>query len=68
MEALPRLNKGILTTVDLEEGESSDRAYWHSREPLERIRAVEIHRRMVYGEDRATARLQRRLETIDMKE
>jgi hypothetical protein len=38
--------------------ESETRAYWHARTPHERLRHVEILRRMNYG-NRATARLQR---------
>jgi hypothetical protein len=66
VEGVPRLNKRVLTVVDLEEGESRDRAYWHSRSPFERIEAVEIQRRMVYGEDRVTSRLQRFLEVAEL--
>ena len=33
--------------------------YWHSRTPEERFEALELLRRIVYGEDAATGRLQR---------
>jgi hypothetical protein len=43
------------------EADAADKAYWLSRSPHERLRCVEILRRMNYGA-RATARLQRVLE------
>ncbi len=41
--------------------DEDDKAYWWSRTPAERLRYMELLRRMNYG-DRATDRLQRVLE------
>lgn len=65
MEKIPRLNKKILRITSLDDTEE-ERQYWLSRSPSERIEAVEINRRMVYGEDRATSRLQRFLEVAEL--
>ena len=43
---------------------SDEKAYWLSRTPQERLRQVEILRRINYGH-RATARLQRVLEITE---
>ena len=51
-----------------EEAEATDRAYWHSRTPAERLMAVEWMRQSVYGYDPATARLQRVFEIVQLKE
>jgi hypothetical protein len=37
-----------------------------SREKADRLNAIEINRRMVYGTDRTTSRLQRFLETAEL--
>jgi hypothetical protein len=60
-QPLPSLDKSrLIVSVpgDIEE----EKAYWLSRTPEERLAAIEISRRMVYGEDAATSRLQRVLE------
>jgi hypothetical protein len=44
--------------------ESDDKAYWLSRTPYERLKQVEILRRINYGH-RATTRLQRVLEITE---
>jgi hypothetical protein len=62
MERLPELNKNIVTVTFLDEIEE-EKKYWFSKSPIERMEAIEINRRMVYGHDRATSRLQRFLET-----
>jgi hypothetical protein len=41
---------------------SVDKEYWRSRKPSERLAALELMRRIVYGYDPTTARLQRLLE------
>jgi hypothetical protein len=49
------------------EGETANRAYWHSRTPQERLAALELMRQKAYGYDPATARLQRVLEITQHK-
>jgi hypothetical protein len=55
-----KLDKTTLAVAPLFE-ESDEKSYWLSRTPQERLRHVEVLRRINYGH-RATARLQRVLE------
>ncbi|MBM3474958.1 MAG: hypothetical protein FJX75_16985 [Armatimonadetes bacterium] len=49
-----------VSVVKLTDSDSDpDTAYWHSRTPHERLRALEFLRQVAYGYDPATARLQR---------
>jgi len=52
----------VTSLNDIEE----DKRYWMSKSPLERIEAIEINRRMVYGQDQATFRLQRVFEIAEL--
>jgi hypothetical protein len=65
MEKLPSLNKKIVTVTSLDDTEE-EKNYWISKSPLERIEALEIIRRMIYGQDRVTSRLQRIFETAEL--
>jgi hypothetical protein len=65
MDKLPSLNKKIVKVTSLNDIEEEKR-YWMSKSPLERIEAIEINRRMIYGEDRVTSRLQRFFETAEL--
>jgi hypothetical protein len=65
MNNFPRLNKKIVKVSALDDIEEEKR-YWMSKSPLERFEAVEINRRMIYGQDRATSRLQRFFETAEL--
>ncbi len=65
MDNLPRLNKKKITLTSLNDIEE-EKEYWLSKEPIERIEAIEILRRMIYGQDRATSRLQRFLEIAEL--
>ena len=65
MVQLPSLNKQIVNVTSLDDIEEEKR-YWLSKSPLERIEAIEINRRMIYGQDRATSRLQRFFETSEL--
>ena len=62
METLPRLNKKIISVSSLNDIEE-EREFWRSKGVLERLKAIELQRRMVYGIDRTTSGLQRLLET-----
>jgi len=55
MDILPRLNKQIVTVTALDDIEE-EKNYWLSKTPLERIEAIEINRRMVYGRNRVTSK------------
>ena len=62
---MPILDKTKLTISSLDEL-SEEKEYWLSRGKAERLNAIEINRKMVYGTDRTTARLQRFLETAEL--
>lgn len=58
----PRLDRSVVRVFSSHaEADAADKAYWLSRTPHERLRHMEILRRMNYG-PRAIARLQRILE------
>ena len=63
---LPRMNKKVLTVATLQDP-SDAKDYWLSRTPYERLRMVEILRRINYGPRACTARLQRVLEITELK-
>jgi hypothetical protein len=65
MRQLPRLNKKVLTVCALNDVEEENR-YWHGMGAQERLAAIEMQRRMVYGKDRVSSRLQRLLETSEL--
>jgi hypothetical protein len=65
MVKIPGLNKNIVNITSLDDIEE-EKNYWLSKSPLERIEAIEINRRMIYGRDRVTSRLQRFFEIADL--
>ena len=65
MDKLPSLNKKIVKVTSLDNIEE-EKKYWFSKSSLERIEAIEINRRMIYGQDRVTSRLQRFFETSEL--
>ena len=65
MDKLPSLNKETVRVTSLDDI-SEEKKYWFSKSPLERIEAIEINRRMIYGRDRVTSRLQRFFETSEL--
>ena len=65
MDKLPSLDKKIVIVTSLDDIEE-EKKYWLSKSPLERIEAIEINRRMIYGQDRVTSRLQRFFETSEL--
>jgi len=62
---MPRLDRTRLTISSFEEF-TEEKQYWLSRGKADRLNAIEINRRMVYGTDRATSRLQRFFETAEL--
>jgi hypothetical protein len=48
MDKIPRLNKKIVNITSLDDIEE-EKKYWFSKSPFERIEAIEINRRMIYG-------------------
>lgn len=65
MDQLPRLDKNVLSISSLDDIEE-EKKFWFSKGALERLEAVELNRRMIYGQDRATSRLQRFLEIAEL--
>lgn len=65
MDDLPSLDKRVVKVTSIDDIEE-EKKYWFSRTPAERIEAVEINRRMVYGKDRVTSRLQRFFEISEL--
>jgi hypothetical protein len=65
MDKLPSLNKKKIEVTSLNDIEEEKR-YWMAKTPIERIEAIEINRRMVYGQVRVTSRLQRFLEIAEL--
>ena len=62
---MPRLDKTRLTVSSLDEF-TEEKQYWLLRGKADRLNAIEINRRMVYGTDRTTSRLQRFFETAEL--
>jgi hypothetical protein len=61
----PKLDKTAFSVVSsFEEADREDREYWLSRTPYERLKYMELLRRINYGHA-ATARLQRVLEIVE---
>ncbi len=65
MDNIPRLDKSVVKVTSLNDIEE-ERKYWLSKNPAERIEAIEINRRMIYGQDRVASRLQRLLEIAEL--
>jgi hypothetical protein len=53
----PRVDRSLLTVMPLS-GDHDDAEYWSAKTPQERLEALELMRRLQYGE-RATQGLQR---------
>jgi hypothetical protein len=62
---MPRLDKTRLSVASLDEN-TEEKQYWLSCGKADRLNAIEINRRMVYGTDRTTSRLQRLLEIAEL--
>jgi len=57
----PKLQRTAFT-VSSAFDQSDEKSYWLSKTPYERLEAVELMRRIIYGYDPSTTRLQRILE------
>jgi hypothetical protein len=60
-----RVNRMAFSVTDFVQANSDDSAYWKSRTPAERMEALAIIRRVLYGEAAVTGRLQRVLEIVE---
>ncbi|MCJ7773392.1 MAG: hypothetical protein MUP22_09705 [Desulfobacterales bacterium] len=65
MDKHPSLDKKIVKVTSLNDIEE-EKEFWISKTPVERFEAIEINRRMIYGEDRVTSRIQRIFETSEL--
>jgi hypothetical protein len=57
----PKLQRTAFTVASSFD-QSDEKSYWLSKTPYERLEAVELMRRIIYGYDPSTTRLQRVLE------
>ncbi len=62
---MPRLDKTKLTVSSIDDI-MEEKRYWLSLNRADRLNAIELNRRLVYGTDRTTSRLQRLLETAEL--
>jgi len=67
MDGLLRIDKTAISVGSLDDRDD-EKEYWLKKSPQERIAALELYRRMVYGEHNVTSRLQRILEVIELEE
>jgi len=65
LHVLPGLDKMAMSISSFDDIDE-ERQYWFSKGALERLNGIELQRRMVYGIDRTTSRLQRFLETAEL--
>ena len=65
LQVMPRLDKMAISVSSFDDIEA-ERQFWFSKGVLERLNAIELQRRMVYGIDRTTSRLQRFFETAEL--
>ena len=61
-----QLDRSAFEVSSLDE-ETSERVYWRTRSPKERMEALELMRQIIYGYDPATTRLQRVLEIAELE-
>ncbi len=62
---MPRLDKTKLSISSLEDF-TEEKEYFLSLSKADRLNIIEINRRLVYGTDRTTSRLQRFLEIAEL--
>lgn len=61
-----KIQKDIFEIVDLHDADDS--SYWRKKTPRERIEAIEFMRKVMFGSDRVSERLQRVLTVAELKE
>lgn len=60
-----KLNKKAIKISSL--GENDEKEFWRSKSPIERLQAIEINRRIVYGYGNTTPRFQRFFEVVELQ-
>jgi hypothetical protein len=61
----PKLDRTAFSVVSLDEADNDEMDYWLSKTPYERLEALETLRKIFYGYDPTTTRLQRVLEITE---
>jgi len=61
-----KVKRNIFQVVDMHK--SDDTAYWRGQSYTERIEAIEFMRKVMFGHDRVSERLQRILTVAELKE
>jgi hypothetical protein len=61
-----KINRKVFEVVDMHV--SDDAAYWRDRSYIERIETIEFLRKVMFGHDRVSERLQRILTIAELKE
>ncbi|CAB1060282.1 hypothetical protein D1BOALGB6SA_5048 [Olavius sp. associated proteobacterium Delta 1] len=59
------IQRNVFEIVDLKDADDSN--YWHGRGPIERVEAIEFMRKVMFGNDRVSKRLQRVLTVVELK-
>lgn len=60
----PKMNKTAFSVVSLDD-ESDEKEYWHSKTPEERLAALELMRRIMYGYDPVSAKVEIVFEVVE---
>jgi hypothetical protein len=61
-----KVNRNVFEVVDMHE--SDDTAYWRDQSYIARIETIEFMRKVMFGHDRVSERLQRILTVAELKE
>ena len=61
-----KIDRSAFSIGSLSDG-GDEKDYWKSKSPQERIQAIEIMRKIIYGYDASTERLQRFFEITELK-
>ena len=61
-----KVKRNVFEVVDIHE--SDDTVYWRDRSYIERIETIEFMRKVMFGHDRVSERLQRILTIAELKE
>ena len=64
---MPKLDKSTISINGPLDNREEEMAYWHRQSPDERLRAMELMRRINYGEHATASRLQRFLEFTEQE-
>ena len=59
------IDRREFSVIAVEDQQDDEIAFWRDKTPDERLRAVELTRQIIYGNDATSARLQRVLEIAE---